>query len=364
MEESGIPAEVASAVEEAANPVAGVQGGAVPGAGVAGEAEENAEAEPVATPMARDAQARLAPVSSTELETDFSAPSSYDEIDITDRGRDAMKLWVKAPWFNRRAVELGGICEYYADANGWLPCGVQLAALATFAWRHHFCCEDDDLFVPKSRNIDDIRRAFVVQALSGLSRFKTFTMVPANLDMDLFQYRTQGEIDYVRNLANIGPELIEEWRGQVDVDDRALCYAKPQLCVEFRFLEKGGSIYWNNYVRNERRLRASTGLAIPYQCLTEKHLTNARKAEAFPKLTIGWSRLEVPMGCYAELPQVLSYKGRYMLDEDSGWWVVGYTEKTARTSAFVLFDAYDNFRIWKLSRKICLLYTSPSPRDA
>ena len=41
-----------------------------------------------------------------------------------------------------------------------------------------------------------------------------------------------------------------------------------------------------------------------------------------------------------------------MLDEESGWWVVGYTEKTARTSAFVLFDAYDNFRIWKLSRKM------------
>lgn len=34
------------------------------------------------------------------------------------------------------------------------------------------------------------------------------------------------------------------------------------------------------------------------------------------------------------------------------YWIIGYTEFVAKTVAFVLFDAYDNFCIWRLSRRM------------
>lgn len=292
------------------------------------------------------------PIWCAQLAREFPAPSAFDGLQVSDRSRRAMDIWCDAPWFYRDAVELVGLCEKYTDDEGWLPCGVPVGALVSFAWLRCFCFRDSDLSRGRSMSLAAARRAFVASALAGLGRFGTYVGIPRELGVDAFQYRTFGEVGYVKRLAALDKSLVESWVDVVDVDDRALCFGKPQLSVDFRFVEKATSQYWSNFVRNERRVRETTGYAVPYQYLTQNNITVARRGDAFARLTVGWSRIEVPMGCYAELPPVFSYKGSAMMDPRSGYWVVGYTEFVAKTVAFVLFDAYDNFRLWRLSPRM------------
>lgn len=55
-------------------------------------------------------------------------------------------------------------------------------------------------------------------------------------------------------------------------------------------------------------------------------------------------------GLYIELQLVFTYKGSAILDPQSGYWGLRYTKLVTNTVAFVLFDVYDNYRIWRLSR--------------
>lgn len=70
---------------------------------------------------------------------------------------------------------------------------------------------------------------------------------------------------------------------------------------------------------------------------------------AYANLTVSWSRIKVPKGCYAELPPVLTCMGSAFMDPESGYWVVGYTELVAKAIALFLFDAYDSYLTWRLS---------------
>lgn len=58
------------------------------------------------------------------------------------------------------------------------------------------------------------------------------------------------------------------------------------------------------------------------------------------------------MGCYSELPPVFAYKGSALRDTQLGYWVVSYTELVATTVDFVFFEAYDNYRTRRLSRRM------------
>ena len=63
-----------------------------------------------------------------------------------------------------------------------------------------------------------------------------------------------------------------------------------------------------------------------------------------------WGRIEVPRGCYAELPPCFTYIWREMKEDDnSGWWVVAFTEMICKTAAYILQDVYDSYRLWALS---------------
>lgn len=50
-----------------------------------------------------------------------------------------------------------------------------------------------------------------------------------------------------------------------------------------------------------------------------------------------------------ELPPIFSYKSCELKHQDSGWWVVAYTQMAAKSAAFILFDVYDQFSLWALS---------------
>lgn len=73
---------------------------------------------------------------------------------------------------------------------------------------------------------------------------------------------------------------------------------------------------------------------------------------AFARLTIFWSRLEVSRVCIVELPRVISYRMRELIDIESPCWFDAYMERAAKTAVFFLFEAYDSCRLQALSSDI------------
>lgn len=174
----------------------------------------------------------------------------------------------------------------------------------------------------------------------GLSWLRTFIRVPKKLDMDAFQYRTVSKLEYVTRLAALDKLLIVSSADVTTVDDWALCFARVQLSLDFRFIEQPDLWYWTNYIRNESRVREKTRYAVLYcQYLTPSNIAFVKKKFVFAKLTVGWSRNQVPMGCYVELPLIFSYKESAMMNPSSGHWMVGYTKFFTKTAAFILFDS-------------------------
>lgn len=131
-----------------------------------------------------------------------------------------------------------------------------------------------------------------------------------------------------------------------------MCFEKPRLYVNFRYLKKTDSQYWSNFARNERRTQSATGLAVPHLCVTQNNIPSTSRMFAYAKLTVGRTRIEIPIGCYSEPSLVFHYKGSASRNPRSGYPVVDYTGFVAKTVAFDLFDAYDDYRIWRLSRQM------------
>ena len=285
---------------------------------------------------------RDVPVVCRELGKTFPAPSRYDHEDWMS----SFELIAQAPWFDRSALDRGDVIRHYV-ADGWLPGGVPFEATETWAWMNQFACYDEDLFVGYNRTLEGVRYDFATQAMNGFDRIQTYTRCdPASSGM--FLVRTRGESDYFDRLVAIPDARIESWRGREIVSNDAWVWPRAQLCAEFRFIRKRGA-YWRTFVKNTRRLRAKHGRAIPYQCLATFNLAPEFFRRAFCELTRFWSRIECPRGCNVELPMVFTYKMRELMDPDSGWWVVAYTEMAVKTACFVLMDVYDNYRLWSLS---------------
>lgn len=295
---------------------------------------------------------RCAPVYSVLLKRKFPPAGAFDELDIDGRSREVIDLWVDAPWFCRDAIVLGDVCNLFIDTESWLSCEVLLGALETFSWRQHFCFMGNDLWRGRDRALVEVCGAFVVSTLSGSSQWKLFVAIARELGMDAFQNRTQDEKVCVERLNALDPSLVASEAAENDVDDGAMCLAKSQLCIDFRYLEKANLQYWSNLTSNERWNRSATGLAVPLQFVKMKNILSTARMVAFAKLPVGWSRIEVPMGFYVELPPVFTYKGSPLRNPRSGCLVVGDTEFLAKTVAFVLFEACNNYRIWRLSRRM------------
>ena len=157
----------------------------------------------------------------------------------------------------------------------------------------------------------------------------------------MFLYRTRGEEAYVTNLGVITDNQIEAWRGQRIINPAAYGWTRPQIHVDFRFIKKGLSSYWHDDVRPERKLRSSHGWFMPWHLRHQGAFRHRYSNRVFVPVTDHWKRFEVPRNCYVELPPIFTYKPQALRDEDSGWWVVAYTEHAAKVAAFTLFEAYD-----------------------
>lgn len=269
---------------------------------------------------------RRVPVWAEALRRHFPPPVTFDHLDMKDRSQEGIDAWVEALRFRREAIVVGSVCGHYVDVDGWLPCGVLLRALATFFCMQPFCTDDEDLPWGRYGSLAEARRLFMVSALSGLSRWKSSVGVPKELGMDVTRYRTRGEDEYMRRLTALDPSLVASWAGRIDIDDRALCFERPQFCVDFRYLAKGSLHFESNFVRNMRQTRADTGYTVTNQNVTQNNIFNVGGSAAYAKRTIDWSRIKVPIGCCKEFPLESSYKGSALTDPRSGYWVVGYAD--------------------------------------
>lgn len=81
--------------------------------------------------------------------------------------------------------------------------------------------------------------------------------------------------------------------------------------------------------------------------MVEVDLLNPRAGGAcFVPIPAPWLVVEVPHGCLAEFPAVLTYSRSYLLaDAQNGAWVAFYTEWTARVAAYLLWDVFDTYHL-------------------
>lgn len=165
--------------------------------------------------------------------------------------------------------------------------------METFLWRQHFCIMDSGLYRARGETLVVARRALIMSDMSCLSRWGSFTEVLKECVLDVFQFCSKSEEKYAMRLIVLDPSLVASWAGREYVDDWTMCFAKLQLCVDFRYLEKANSQYRSSFVCNERRTRTATGDAVPYQCWTQNHNPGAKRMIACAKLTVAWSQIKV-----------------------------------------------------------------------
>ena len=146
-----------------------------------------------------------------------------------------------------------------------------------------------------------------------LARMTYHGVIPKELSMDSSCYRPVGEVDYVQELAvatkrNSERDVNEQdnWSGTFGVRQDGLLFTKPLLRKEFRFLHKEGR-YWSVCIPRKRSPRSRTGFLAPYQSVEIDSLIRRELSGRFVQINRRWACIEVPRGCNAELPPVLTY---------------------------------------------------------
>jgi len=284
-----------------------------------------------------------------DIRRTFPAPCEYDDLDIRSKSRPTLRLIANAPWFDKPAVQADGEhLRLYANSSGVLPGGIPLGCLKSWTWQRVFCARENDLFVDQDRLPSSIRQDFNLASYQGVSRLSMDDVISLETGVDLFAYRTSGDIPYVRRLLAITAELLNSWKSVVGVRQAAICFDRPLLPMEFRYLTKNTG-YWLHQVPDERFARSLWNLAIPFFCPQAWEMTRDARRRGFSKLIEAWERFEVAQGCNCELPTVFSYKTSALMRRESGYWVVAFTEQACKVAAFLLFDVYDSLRLWWVS---------------
>ena len=108
-----------------------------------------------------------------------------------------MRLIADAPWFDKPAVQADGAhFHLYADASGRIPGRIPLGCLRTWSWQQVFCAREKDLYVDQDRLPSSIRQDFYVAYYQGISRLDLNNPISLEVGVDLFTYRTIGDIPY------------------------------------------------------------------------------------------------------------------------------------------------------------------------
>ena len=204
-----------------------------------------------------------------------------------------------------------------------------------------------------------MRHTHVKDIARGVRSLGNGPVLDPALGLDLWQYRVYSEVPYVDNLLAIPQETLDTWSGSFMVHADAICWNRATIPAQFRYVNQLDSDYWCEQQRWERRVLSSLGRFIPFHFCCAYNMTEVARDRLLARIPASYSELEVPQGFLFEQEPLFSYCARALIDdEQSGLWVVAYTERVVRICSALLMTAYSQYRLW-----YCLLYTSPSPRD-
>ena len=285
----------------------------------------------------------------------FSAPRDplslphLQDYEGVDPRTDSTVFW-RSPWLWPSMVRDDALVNSYALA-GELPGQLPYAAVFSDDWRRRCVMASQDLWSSDPHASQAaLRSAFTKLVYQRPYRFPGHEPIPASLGLDLWVFRTAGEVEYGYNLASLD---WNQWKGRVRPDDAALCFDRPILRADFRYVRRYevASDFWER-VKWERRTRSRSGYLVPYHCIEIDMVRRNARRSRYVAVPSAFSRgeVEVPRGFLADLPPVLSYKSSELImnSSETGLWVVFYSEWTAKVAASLLWEAYDHFRVWFL----------------
>ena len=281
----------------------------------------------------------------------FPAPSTYDFVGENPFDPGALAVLVGAPWLHPAAyLEYARVSRYVRNYR--LPGGLPVDALYSAVWQR--CClarpGEISPFVPHHLRHLSAEQNYVREVYSHVWEIRGTDTYDVDQRVDTWGPRHDFETTYVERLISLPEGVLVRWGNRFIVAQSALLYARTLLPLEFRYLKKGGDRHFNEFVRSELRVRSRDGLLVPGQHREYLAFTPEARRQRYLEVTPQWRRLEVPRGLYAELSTVITYLTSALHGHpESGYWVVVYTEFVAQVAAFVLWDAYDNRRLWALS---------------
>lgn len=88
------------------------------------------------------------------------------------------------------------------------------------------------------------RRGFVASVFSGLSRQRSFAVVPKALGLKAFQFCTKREEKYIDWWVTLDPSLVASWARRNEIDDKKICFVKPPLRSSSRNFGTANSQCW------------------------------------------------------------------------------------------------------------------------
>lgn len=85
---------------------------------------------------------------------------------------------------------------------------------------------------------------------------------------------------------------------------------------------------------------------VPYQSTEIECIAVPHRHGRYVPLPHLWGALEACWGCYIELPPIFTYTVSSMVCvSHSGFWSVVVTERPVHTAAYILAEAYDQYRL-------------------
>ncbi len=127
----------------------------------------------------------------------------------------------------------------------------------------------------------------------------------------------------------------------------ALSWEYRVLHQEFRYLTKEDWTFWS-YIAWARLARSRMDLLIPYQCIDVEAMTWNARCSRYAPVTEYWRAIGCPRYFIAEIP--LTYLiSCFKDDHNNGWRALAYTEYISRQAVFVLWGAYENYCVWRLT---------------
>ncbi|CAN8075293.1 unnamed protein product [Agarophyton chilense] len=180
-----------------------------------------------------------------------------------------------------------------------------------------------------------------------LHRFISTVVLTGDWNLDPWMACTNGEgYSYIETLYEVD---VDEWCGLRDVRNAALCFRRPLLRADFRFLHKRDIPYWD-YPRWERRTRSRLGYLVPYKMIEIDRFRRNARVGRYVALPEQWAEIESPGACPVELSPAITYIGSALINDPfSGYWTVGFSDFIAKMAAYILWGTYHTYRVWYMS---------------